>query len=236
MNTIQIIIIVALFVAPALKQIYDQVKERAEVERRKREQQRAHETSLRTGPQRRPSPTTTSSQPPARESGALSSEQARLKQLEMERERRLRELRRVARQRAQRTQQPQAQAGSQAPQRTPATTRRTPQRSAQPTASSGRLPTPFPQRRAAHAAPQRPARRQPQPTGGVEALGEQIDSQIGVGSPYALRPVGPRTTTARVRLGQLKRADLRRAFVLSEVLSPPVATRKRHLEERDDAV
>jgi len=99
------------------------------------------------------------------------------------------------------------------------------------------MPTPFPLRRSTAASPQHPARQQPpQSTGGAEALGEQIDSQIGVGSPYALRPVGRHSATARVRLGQLKRADLRRAFVLSEVLSPPVATRRRHLEERDDAV
>jgi hypothetical protein len=220
----QLIIVIAIMVLPALKQIYDKVQERAEVEKRKRDQSRARTETLRTG---RPAPTEQPSRRPRTEASVQpqTTERTRLQQLEAERERRLRELRRIAQQRAQTTgatqrpsppaQQPQQQRRIQ---QRPAVLR--PQQT-QGRQASVRRPSPPPT--------QRVTRPRPAPA----TQPRQTDAPAGLGAPVGAFE-GQTTSATRRRqtgsaLGRLGLSDLRRAVILSEVLGKPVALRQDHL-------
>ena len=221
----QLIIVLAIMVLPALKQIYDKVQERAEVEKRKRDQTRARTETLRTG---RSAPGEQQPAPQRATAPAQSPERTRLQQLEAERERRLRELRRIAQQRAQTTggaqrqSAPAQQPQQRRPRQRPAVLR--PQQAGQ--RGQGRQQS---ARRPSVPATPRITRSRPTPSAQAQPAAAPVGIGDGVGA-FEGRTIGaPKRRRPGGALGRLGASDLRRAVVLTEVLGKPVALRADHL-------
>jgi len=234
MNTLQLVIIIAIFVAPAIKQIYDKAKEKAEVEKRKREQERVRTESLRTGitaermPQmQRQQQVQQRRQQPIRQQMTVQTDRTRLQQLEAEREKRLRELRRVAQQRSRGGAQQQQRQQRQQQRRPVQQQQRTPQQVRQ------RQPTPI-QRQRASTKPVASTDLTGAPAP-IERSAYDIAGPVSYGGLRSLTSVsGGVGRAGNASLGTLTRQSLRRAIVLNELLGPPVAVREGHLSERTD--